>query len=62
MKLLKTIFQKPSPASMAQAELEEAQRSLLAAQTAKDYATNMVLYHETRIHRLNKFLDAQRKA
>jgi len=47
---------------MAQAELEEAQRSLLAAQTAKDYATNMVLYHETRIHRLNKFLDAQRKA
>lgn len=45
---------------MAQAELEEAQRSLLVAQTAKDYATQMVVYHETRCARLTKFLAAQR--
>lgn len=60
MKFIKTIFQKPSPASMAQTELEEAQRSLLAAQSAKDYATYMVVYHETRCARLTKFLAAQR--
>jgi len=47
---------------MAQTELEEAQRSLLAAQSAKDYATYMVVYHETRVARLTKFLAAKRDA
>lgn len=60
MKFIKTIFQKPSAMSLAQAELEEAQRSLLVAQSAKDYATQMVVYHEARVSRLVKFLAAQR--
>lgn len=61
MQLIKKIFTKPSALSMAQVELEEAQRQLLQAQSAKDYASQMVAYHEARIHRLTKFLDAQRK-
>jgi hypothetical protein len=33
-------------------ELDNARRSLLEAQSARDYANAMVLYHETRIDRL----------
>lgn len=62
MKFIKQLFAKPSAMTMAQTELEEAQRSLLTAQTAKDYASQMVVYHEARIHRLTKFLNAQRAA
>jgi hypothetical protein len=52
------IFQKPSPATLAKAELEEAQRQLLDAQSAKEYAISMCAYHEARIHRLNKILSS----
>lgn len=60
MKYLKSLFQKPSAAAMAQSELDDARRELLQAQSAKDYATQMVLYHESRIRRLDAFLNAQR--
>ena len=40
-------------------ELDDARRSLLEAQTARDYANSMVLYHETRIDRLRAQLDME---
>lgn len=40
-------------------ELDDARRSLLEAQTARDYANSMVMYHETRIDRLRAQLDME---
>lgn len=50
------LWAKPSAASLALAELEEAQRQLLASQTAQEYAANMAKYHAQRIARLRAFL------
>lgn len=50
-------FRKPSPKELAQRELEEAQRELLAAQSAADYARRMSEYHADRIRRLTAFLN-----
>jgi len=49
-------FRKPSAAMLAQAELEEAQRQLLAAQSAAEYAQRMASYHEARIKRLKAYI------
>ena len=38
-------------------ELDQARRGLLEAQTARDYASAMVIYHETRIDRLRTQLE-----
>tara|TARA_R110000868_G_scaffold167872_1_gene402365 strand:+ start:976 stop:1128 length:153 start_codon:yes stop_codon:yes gene_type:complete len=38
-------------------ELDNARRGLLEAQSARDYATAMVAYHETRIDRLRAQLE-----
>ena len=51
---LRTLFRKPSPLSLASAELEDAQRELLAASSAAEYAEAMVLYHTGRIERLRE--------
>lgn len=51
MKLLNP-FRSPSPEELMARELDNARRSLLEAQSARDYANAMVLYHETRIDRL----------
>lgn len=51
MKLLNP-FRNPSPEELMARELDNARRSLLEAQSARDYANAMVLYHETRIDRL----------
>ena len=45
-------FRKPSPEELMAWELDNARRGLLEAQSARDYANAMVLYHETRIDRL----------
>ena len=45
-------FRKPSPLSLATAELEDAQRELLAASSAAEYAEAMCIYHQQRIDRL----------
>jgi hypothetical protein len=50
-------FYKPSPRELAQRELEDAQRELLAAQSAADYARRMSEYHADRIRRLTAFLN-----
>lgn len=57
MKLV-TPFRKPSAVMMARQELEDAQRSLLSAQSAADYAKRMTEYHQDRIKRLTVFLKA----
>lgn len=54
---LKSLFRKLSPESLALRELEEARRSLLEAQTGREYADSMVKYHEARIRRLTKYLE-----
>ena len=38
-------------------ELDQAKRGLREAQTARDYASAMVIYHETRIERLRTQLE-----
>ena len=43
----------------AEIELEQAERQLLAAHSANEYASALVLYHTQRIDRLRKVLSAQ---
>lgn len=49
-------FRKPSPILIATEELEEAQRQLLRAQSAAEYARRMTEYHTDRVKRLTAFL------
>ena len=56
MKLLNP-FRTPSPEELIARELDQARRGLLEAQTGRDYANAMVLYHETRIERLRAQLE-----
>ena len=42
----------------AKIELEQAERQLLDAQSAKEYASALMLYHTQRINRLRKVLSA----
>ena len=50
-------FRTPSPEELIARELDQARRGLLEAQTGRDYANAMVLYHETRIDRLRSQLE-----
>lgn len=50
-------FRSPSPEELIARELDQARRGLLEAQTGRDYANAMVLYHETRIDRLRTQLE-----
>ncbi len=59
MKILADILRKPAPATLMATELDDARRSLLEAQSARDYASAMVLYHETRIDRLRASLELE---
>jgi hypothetical protein len=52
-------FKTPSPFAMAVKELEEANRELLQAQSAADYAINMCKYNQDRITRLTEILRAE---
>ena len=47
---------KPSAATLAQRELEDAQRALLEAQSGREYAHAMCQYHEARVQRLRVYL------
>lgn len=53
---IKRAYGTPSAESLALRELEEARRSLLEAQTAKEYAESMAKYHDVRIKRLTTYL------
>lgn len=49
-------FRRPSAATLARQELEEAQRQLLVAQTNAEYAKGLVSYNTDRIKRLTVYL------
>jgi hypothetical protein len=51
-------FRTPSSKELIARELDQARRGLLEAQTGRDYANAMVIYHETRIDRLRAQLEA----
>lgn len=52
----RSVFDLPTAELLANVELAEAKRSLLAAQSAQDYAKRMVDYHSDRIKRLTAYL------
>jgi hypothetical protein len=52
IQLAKKLLSTPTPLEMVARELVEAQRSKLEAETALDYAANMVQYNDDRIVRL----------
>jgi len=49
---IKKLLSTPTPLEMVVRELVQAQRSKLEAETAQDYAANMVQYNDDRINRL----------
>ncbi len=53
---LKNYFRLPSPKELAAKELEMAQRKLLEALSAQEYAKRMAEYHQDRIKRLSAYL------
>lgn len=54
------IFRTPSALELAAKELAQAERALLEAETAREYATAMVDYNNERIHRLRRFMKEAR--
>jgi hypothetical protein len=54
--LLKDYFRLPSAKELATKELETAQRKLLDALSAQEYARRMADYHADRIKRLTAYL------
>ena len=59
MNKLFDFFKAPTPLALATKELEEAQREMLIAQSAAEYALNICEYNTDRIGRLTKYLRAQ---
>ena len=53
---LKTLFTAPTALELAAKELAEAERQLLSAQTAEEYARSMVVYNSQRIERLTAYV------
>lgn len=60
-KWLKNMFSTPSVHTLQITELDNAERELLKAKTARDYAESIVAYNEVRIQRLRKALDCKEK-
>jgi hypothetical protein len=54
------LLQPPTPLKLAEEDLLQAQRELLKAYTAEEYAHHMANYHEKRIERLTKFIEQQK--
>ena len=52
----KNAYKTPSAEQIALRELETAKRSLLEAQSGREYADSMCKYHEARIKRLTAYL------
>lgn len=50
------MFRAPSAEVLAMRELEQAERSMLEAQTSQEYAKRMTEYHNDRIKRLTAYL------
>lgn len=58
MKFLKSLFELPTVRVQAERELQEAQRELLAAESATEYARRIAEYQKDRIRRLTAFIGA----
>lgn len=58
----KHLYTAPSPEQLALAELEEAKRKLLEAQTGREYADSMCKFREAQIKRLTAYLHAVTEA
>lgn len=54
--MLKNLMKKPMAKDLAAEELEQAEKSLLEAQAAAEYALAMCQYHQGRIKRLQTYL------
>lgn len=50
------LFRTPTPLELAAREMAEAERSLLSAHSAREYADAMVQYNQERIFRLRNFI------
>lgn len=57
-----TIFRTPSALELAAKELDQAERMLLEAQSAKEYAEAMCTYHSDRIDRLRRYIREARES
>lgn len=57
MKFLMSLFQLPPVHIQAERELQDAQRELLAAESAAEYAKRIAEYQKDRIRRLTAFLN-----
>lgn len=55
--MLKNLMKKPMAKDLAAEELEQAEKSLLEAQAAAEYALAMCQYHQGRIKRLRSYLE-----
>lgn len=58
LRALRDLFRVPTPAELAQRELEEAERELLKAQSGREYADAMVTYQQRRVTRLRAYVEA----
>jgi hypothetical protein len=58
---LAKMFRPAPPEVLAARELDDAKRSLLAAQSAAEYAEAMCIYHERRIDRLQRHLQGEQE-
>lgn len=55
------IFRTPAALEIAARELAQAERALLEAQSAKEYADAMCTYHSDRIDRLRRYMREERE-
>ena len=55
--MIKRLLTAPSPLELAARELVQAQRAKLEAESACEYAANMVVYNDARIRRLKRRVD-----
>jgi len=55
--MYKRLMTTPTPLELAARELVQAQRSKLEAESACEYAANMVDYNDARINRLKRRVD-----
>lgn len=56
--ILHRLFRRPTPLELATQELIEAEREKLSAQSAREYAEAMALYHTARIERLLAYINS----
>ena len=57
MNYLIELFKKPNASVLALRELEDAQRSLLVAQSMAEYGASQATYQQNKIRRLQKMLE-----